>query len=195
VIFYDMGSSSTEVALVKYSTYRSAFGDSSRQLVGCCCPLKTARSTHSTGNWATGGGTAVHAAGPDAPPPGLAPPCRAPRSAKEPGSSKPKVTNQFEVLDADWDASLGANALDMLLADKFAAEFAEKTGLGDVRCVARARSGFAVATRRVFGGAAVLSCSGRITGRRVCAQHVLSRAARSKQGSAARGASAAVRGH
>ncbi len=76
VIFYDMGSGSTEVALVKYSTY----------------------------------------------------------SAREPGSSKPKPINQFEVLDADWDATLGANALDGLLADHFAAKFDENTGLGDVRC-------------------------------------------------------------
>jgi len=56
-------------------------------------------------------------------------------AAKEPGSSKPKPTNQFEVLDADWDAELGANALDMLLADHFAAQFDKKTGLGDVRWV------------------------------------------------------------
>ncbi|KAI8464405.1 MAG: Hsp70 protein-domain-containing protein [Monoraphidium minutum] len=80
VILYDMGSGSTEVALVKFSTY----------------------------------------------------------SAKEPGSSKPKPINQFEVLDADWDADLGANTLDALLADHFAAQFSEKTGVEDVRKVPKA---------------------------------------------------------
>lgn len=80
VVLYDMGSGSTEVALVKYSTYL----------------------------------------------------------AKEPGSSKPKPVNQFEVLDADWDATLGSNDLDMLLADHFAKQFADKTGLGDVRTVPKA---------------------------------------------------------
>ncbi|KIZ04287.1 hypothetical protein MNEG_3673 [Monoraphidium neglectum] len=80
VIFYDMGSGSTEVALVKYSTY----------------------------------------------------------SAKEPGSSKPKPINQFEVLDADWEADLGSNALDMLLTEHFAVKFNEKFGLGDVRQVPKA---------------------------------------------------------
>lgn len=34
-----------------------------------------------------------------------------------------------QVLDADWDAELGANSLDMLLADHFAALFKDKTGL------------------------------------------------------------------
>jgi hypothetical protein len=116
------------------------------------------------------------------------------RSTKEPGTTKPKPTNQFEVrsspplenrgvvwwllqvpeaaagwhafahraplaaaraspapsprnspkvLDADWEAGLGSNALDMLLADHFAAQFSEKTGLGDVRwasLAARARA-------------------------------------------------------
>jgi hypothetical protein len=38
------------------------------------------------------------------------------------------------VLDADWDAELGANDLDLLLAHHFADKFSEKTGLGDVRC-------------------------------------------------------------
>lgn len=73
VILYDMGSSSTEVALIKYSTY----------------------------------------------------------SAKE-GGGKPKPINQLEVLDVEWDATLGSNLLDMALAGHFAEGFANKTKL-DVR--------------------------------------------------------------
>ncbi|EFJ52505.1 heat shock protein Hsp70G [Volvox carteri f. nagariensis] len=69
VILYDMGSGTTEVALVKYSTY----------------------------------------------------------TVKEAG--KPRTYNQLEVRDVDWDASLGANLLDMALAKHFAAQFAEKSKL------------------------------------------------------------------
>ncbi|WIA37837.1 hypothetical protein OEZ86_014693 [Tetradesmus obliquus] len=71
VILYDIGSGSTEAALVKYSVYG------------------------------------------------------------KPGSSK-GVTNQFEVLDVEWDHSLGSNSLDLLLAEHFAKEFMDKGG-GDVR--------------------------------------------------------------
>eukprot|EP00882_Tetradesmus_deserticola_P018739 GHRQ01020125.1.p1 GENE.GHRQ01020125.1~~GHRQ01020125.1.p1 ORF type:complete len:482 (+),score=182.99 GHRQ01020125.1:103-1446(+) len=71
VILYDVGSGSTEAALVKYSVYGKA------------------------------------------------------------GSSK-GVTNQFEVLDVEWDHSLGSSSLDLLLAEHFAKEFQEKGG-GDVR--------------------------------------------------------------
>ncbi|WIA17622.1 hypothetical protein OEZ85_014432 [Tetradesmus obliquus] len=71
VILYDIGSGSTEAALVKYSVYG------------------------------------------------------------KPGSSK-GVTNQFEVLDVEWDHSLGSNSLDLLLAEHFAKEFMDK-GCGDVR--------------------------------------------------------------
>jgi hypothetical protein len=39
-----------------------------------------------------------------------------------------------QVLDADWEADLGSNALDMLLTEHFAVKFNEKFGLGDVRC-------------------------------------------------------------
>ncbi|GIL71901.1 hypothetical protein Vretimale_636 [Volvox reticuliferus] len=67
IILYDMGSGTTEVALVKYSTY----------------------------------------------------------TVKEAG--KPRVYNQLEVRDVDWDESLGANLLDMALAKHFALQFAEKT--------------------------------------------------------------------
>jgi hypoxia up-regulated 1 len=68
-----MGSGSTEVALVKYSTY----------------------------------------------------------STKEAG--KDKTINQFEILDVEWDATLGSNNLDMVLAEHFAKQFEEKFKL-DVRC-------------------------------------------------------------
>ncbi|PNG99289.1 Heat shock protein 17, partial [Tetrabaena socialis] len=69
IVLYDMGSGSTEVALVKYNTY----------------------------------------------------------TVKEAG--KPKVYNQLEVRDVDWDESLGANLLDMALARHFAAEFSAKAKL------------------------------------------------------------------
>ncbi|KAG2432896.1 hypothetical protein HXX76_008627 [Chlamydomonas incerta] len=72
ILLYDMGSGTTEVALVKYSTY----------------------------------------------------------SVKEAG--KPKVYNQLEVRDVDWDDSLGGNMLDMALAKHFAAEFSAKAKLPDV---------------------------------------------------------------
>jgi len=68
VVLYDMGSGSTEAALVKYSTYGKA------------------------------------------------------------GSSGKGLTNQFEVLDMEWDNSLGSNTLDLLLADHFAADFKGKGG-------------------------------------------------------------------
>lgn len=81
VIVYDMGSGSTVVALVKYSTY----------------------------------------------------------SAKEVGKPKPTVVNQLEVRDVDWDASLGANTLDTLLAHHFAKLFKEKTKLDvDITTVPKA---------------------------------------------------------
>ncbi|GLI64023.1 hypothetical protein VaNZ11_007184 [Volvox africanus] len=69
IVLYDMGSGTTEVALVKYSTY----------------------------------------------------------TVKEAG--KPRVYNQLEVRDVDWDESLGANLLDMALAKHFALQFADKTKL------------------------------------------------------------------
>ena len=67
-----MGSGSTEVALVKYSTYNT----------------------------------------------------------KEAG--KDKAINQFEVLDVEWDTSLGSSNLDMVLAEHFAKQFEEKFKL-DIR--------------------------------------------------------------
>lgn len=52
--------------------------------------------------------------------------------AKEAG--KATRVNQVAVLDVDWDASLGANALDAVLAEHFAAQFnAKHPQLGDVR--------------------------------------------------------------
>jgi len=72
IILYDMGSGSTEVALVKYSTY----------------------------------------------------------TTKEAGKDKP--INQFEILDVEWDTSLGSNNLDMVLAEHFAKQFEEKFKL-DIR--------------------------------------------------------------
>ncbi|KAG2448832.1 hypothetical protein HYH02_006183 [Chlamydomonas schloesseri] len=72
ILLYDMGSGTTEVALVKYSTY----------------------------------------------------------TVKEAG--KPKVYNQLEVRDVDWDDSLGGNMLDMALARHFAAEFSDKAKLPGV---------------------------------------------------------------
>lgn len=47
-------------------------------------------------------------------------------------SSGKGLTNQFEVLDVEWDHSLGSNALDLLLAEHFAKEFEAKHGV-DVR--------------------------------------------------------------
>eukprot|EP00198_Chlamydomonas_reinhardtii_P001208 XP_001690543.1 ER-located HSP110/SSE-like protein [Chlamydomonas reinhardtii] len=72
ILLYDMGSGTTEVALVKFSVY----------------------------------------------------------TVKEAG--KPKVYNQLEVRDVDWDDSLGGNQLDMVLARHFAAQFSQKAKLPDV---------------------------------------------------------------
>eukprot|EP00775_Hariotina_reticulata_P013787 gene13787-13908_t len=77
VVLYDMGSGSTEAALVKYSTYGKA------------------------------------------------------------GSTAKALTNQFEVLDMEWDNSLGSNTLDLLLADHFAADFKSKGG-ADVKSFPKA---------------------------------------------------------
>ena len=88
VIFYDMGSSDTHVALVKYSTF----------------------------------------------------------SIKELG--KENVYNQFEVLDADWDTTLGSNVLDMVLAEHFASEFQQKFGGQDVRQAPKAMAKLRKQVRR-----------------------------------------------
>ncbi len=50
------------------------------------------------------------------------------------GKSGKGATPQFEVLDVEWDATLGANTLDALLVDYFAKEFNVKhPKLADVR--------------------------------------------------------------
>ncbi|KAF8058449.1 HSP70-17 [Scenedesmus sp. PABB004] len=85
VLLYDMGSGSTEAALVKYSTHGGRGGK---------------------------GGT-----------------------------------NQFEVLDVEWDHALGSAALDAALAEHFAAEFQEKGG-GDVRPHPKAMAKLARQVRR-----------------------------------------------
>ena len=57
------------------------------------------------------------------------------------------------MLDADWEAELGSNALDMLLVDHFAVQFSEKTGLEDVRWGRQA-----VGTHTVCSGGARERC-------------------------------------
>jgi len=50
--------------------------------------------------------------------------------------------SQFEVVDAAWDAALGAEALDFALVEHFAAEFQAKHGrdaLGSPRALAKLR--------------------------------------------------------
>ncbi|KAL6750263.1 Hsp70 protein-domain-containing protein [Haematococcus lacustris] len=80
VVFYDMGSGSTVVALVRFSSYM----------------------------------------------------------VKEAG--KPKPISQLEVRDVEWDAALGSNSLDALLADHFARQFADKHRLDAAEVLGNAKS-------------------------------------------------------
>lgn len=50
-------------------------------------------------------------------------------TTKEAG--KPVSYSQFEVLDTDWDASLGSNDLDMALMAHFWGQFSAKHGLAE----------------------------------------------------------------
>ena len=150
MIFYDIGSSSIEVALVKYSTYRCEVAWS------CCCggggcaaslcfgvPCSEADAWQEVQCNVVIGlkqrPLSLSSISPENSFKNTLLVCAAQHallrtpSAKEPGSSKPKTINQFEVLDADWDAELGATDLDLLLVHHFAEKFSEKTGLGDVR--------------------------------------------------------------